>query len=110
MAEYELLLADGTATRLPVVAYGKDAGGSAAPESIRQGANIQDWWYAFPQFASDTARSVRLAGDGTPNAERYLYVVQWLNPTPEKPIKAIRLTSDAQKSATVIVLAVTLLE
>jgi len=107
---YTLLYEDGTASELPIVAYGAEPATEAEKAARRTQASVADWWPTADQFAGERARCVGIlpAGHG-PEAKRYLYVVEWPNPQPGKVIRAIRFESDPTQAATLMVVAVTLL-
>ena len=108
---YELLYEDGSTAVLPVTVYGNATSAGVAEAQRLSAANIADWWPTAPQFSNDKVRQVPVMDPGgAPASLRFLYAVQWDNPQPDKVIKALRLTSDPQKNATVIVVAVTLME
>ena len=108
VAEYSLLYFDGATACLPVIVYGSASDAGPASVKLSRESNVQDWHGAHPQFENERVKPVALPSpDGTP---RYLYVVEWPNPHPEKVIQSLRLTSDPEKNASVLVLAVTLLE
>lgn len=74
--------------------------------------NIQDWWPDFPQTNFPSARVVPVLGDGPgeESAPRYLYTLEWINPRPKEPVETLEIEVNPDQSATLGVLAVTVLK
>jgi len=104
-ARYEFIYADGSKASIDIVPYGR--GEAPRNEALARESNIQDWWPDFPQFENENARAFPVGDD---DSRRYLYTLQWVNPTPAKVLDRIRLASNPERDATVVVLAVTVLE
>lgn len=91
---------------IPLVARG--VGPAHSPDTPP--ANIQDWWPEFPQFNADSVRHVAITENGDPFAyERYLYTLEWTNPTPDVVLEEVRVRSNPAVPTTLGLLAVTLL-
>ena len=105
-AWYDFRLEGRTTLSLPLVARG--VGPAHSPDTPP--ANIQDWWPEFPQFNTDNVRHVAVTEHGDPFAyERYLYSLEWVNPSPDVPLTEIRIRSNPVVPTTLGLLAVTLL-
>ncbi len=106
---YHLHYMDKTSASLPLIPYGFDPSDAALQEQWRNESNIQDWWFNFTQFNNSRARHLVVAEGGDPEIrELYLYTLEWLNPRPEKLISHLRITSHPDATATLGILAVTL--
>lgn len=105
-AWYEFRQAGRPPTILPLVARG--VGPAHSPDTPP--ANLQDWWPEFPQFNADGVRHLAVTENGDPFAyERYLYSLEWVNPTPEIPLDEIRVRSNPVVPTTLGLLGITLL-
>ncbi|WP_404422479.1 substrate-binding domain-containing protein [Nibricoccus sp. IMCC34717] len=73
--------------------------------------NIQDWWPTYAIILSKEALPHLVTGpDNDPHGyERYLYTLEWRNPTPERTVRRIRITSNPTLETTLAVLGVTCL-
>ena len=100
VARYELVYDDGTTDPQAGVDIAIDGSDAERPR-------LGEWFHTFTPFDGDDVRHVGLTGDlGTPGA--WLYVVELTNPHPDRPVRALRLSSDPARDASVIVLGVTL--
>lgn len=99
---------------IPLVALGQPLPGAATwelAEAILE-ANIQDWWPDYPHCNFRQARMVPLADSRSAGPVRghvYLYTIEWINPFPEIPISHIEIEADPAQSATLGVLAISVL-
>lgn len=111
-ARYTILYADGSsAPAVEIVAFGPSSGQAGPDEARREVSAVQDWWSTFPQFENDFAKSVALLSPDDPAAPPvYLYVMEWRNPHPDRPLRALVLESDGTRDASVLVAAVTVLQ
>ena len=76
-------------------------------------ANIQDWWPDLPQVDFPHARMAPIKkGTSSDAAPRhiYLYTLEWVNPSPEKPINYLEISVDSAQSTTLGLLAVSVLK
>ena len=74
---------------------------------MREEATTQDWWPSVTQVVNERLRNVIIADPENLIDKRYLYNLQWTNPTPNKTVKHIELESDASASTSLFVLAIT---
>jgi hypothetical protein len=108
-ARYSLVYEDGTQSPLDITTFGTGTGQKDPDEALARTSNLQDWWSSFPHFENPSTRHVLLLNDADPlQPPVYLYVLEWKNPHPEKPIREIRLKSPGNVDASVLVLGVTL--
>jgi DNA-binding LacI/PurR family transcriptional regulator len=100
--------------RIPLIALGRPLPGAETwelAEAVLE-ANIQDWWPDYPQCHFRHARMVPLPDTRTAGPVRghiYLYTLEWINPSPERPVSHIEIEADPNQSTTLGVLAATLL-
>jgi DNA-binding LacI/PurR family transcriptional regulator len=99
---------------VPLVALGKAPPGKGAEElqTAISKANIQDWWPDYPHYDFNHARIVPLLeNENTETIHRhvYLYTLEWINPSPKTPVTHIEITSNAEQSTTLGVLALSVL-
>jgi hypothetical protein len=81
------------------------ADGTEESLALSRRINIDDWANR-PPVRNDEARYVRVACEGG-TKERYVYVVQWVNPHPEKRVASLVFEAPAAVNAIPILLAVT---
>jgi hypothetical protein len=75
-------------------------------------ANIQDWWPDLPQRDFPHARMAPIhEGEIKNDVSRhvYLYTLEWINPSPEKPIDSLEIEVDSAQSTTLGLLAISVL-
>ncbi len=109
IAEYCLLYADGGEETVPVLPLGPSPIDAESTSKRHEESNIQDWHPVHPPFESAQALPCLITEGGDPLLyERYLYVWQWVNPHPERLLRAIRAQMlDPDSRATLAVLSVT---
>lgn len=73
--------------------------------------NIQDWWSAYPQMNFSNARMAPIAEYDGGNLLRckYLYTLEWINPSPKTTISHLEISVDPNQPITLGMLAVTIL-
>jgi DNA-binding LacI/PurR family transcriptional regulator len=112
IADYEFLYEDDSSARPEVIPYGPHQPTESESEALarREHSTIQDWHPSYPRLESSHALPCLITEGGDPLLyERYLYVWQWINPHPERRIRAIRARIiQPDNRATLAVLAVTL--
>ncbi len=96
---YELVYEDGTTAGVDVVPESK------ASDPSRP-AMVGEWYHAFTPFDNDVARHIALPGDLGENGA-YLYVVEIVNPHPDRPVAQLRLVGELEREITLIILAAT---
>ncbi|MES2658960.1 MAG: substrate-binding domain-containing protein [Verrucomicrobiota bacterium] len=109
-ATYTFFAGKRRVAEVPMVALGRPQNGNDAVEIAQ--ANIQDWWPDFPPCDFPHARMAPLTDETHPGATgRHvsLYTLEWINPTPDKKITHIEITSDPDQSTTLGVLGITTL-
>ncbi|HEY9249027.1 MAG TPA: GntR family transcriptional regulator [Rariglobus sp.] len=115
-ARYVFHTARGVAGEVPLVSLGRpEPGGESAAGAGKADvkANIQDWWSDFPHEDFPCARMAPfLENEGVNHVNRhvFLYTLEWINPSPEKPVSHIEIIVDASVSTTLGVLAVTVVK
>jgi len=73
------------------------------------GDNLQDYWPRVPGLTARQVRPVQLTAYGNDLIySAHLYVLQWVNPRPEKAIHSLWVESDPQAETTLALLAVSL--
>ena len=101
-ASYHLIDTRGGRKTLPLVARREVSGPKSA-------GNIQDFWPLIPPLTAENVRPIQLTAYGNrEDYEAYLYILEWVNPSPRKLIRLLRITSDPSAHATLGVLAITL--
>ncbi len=102
---YDFVLKGGKTLTVPLVARGM----GALPKSGHK-PNIQDWWNDFPQIQGPGFRQFVVTDGGDPFAyERYLYTLEWANPTPGREVKELRVSINPSLRTVLGVLGVTVL-
>lgn len=108
-AEYRIVYDDGSSATVDLVPYGLGPSDNELVAQWRQESNIQDWWPSYQQFENPRARHLVVTEDSNPEAyEHYLYTLEWVNPSPEKKLTAIRIKSNPKSRFTLGVLAISL--
>ena len=105
--QYGIAYADGTEQLIDIVPYGSGSEHADVAERMRKTATVQDWWPACHQIENDRLRHVIVADPANQSDQRYLYNLQWINPTPNKPVAHIDLQSEAGGAASLFVVAIT---
>ncbi len=102
---------------VPLVSLGSPPpGGDASLSEGKLGAtqaNIQDWWSDFPHLDFPHARMAPLPDrDESSQVRRhvFLYTLEWINPTPEVPIRHVEIRVDPSVATTLGVLALTVVQ
>lgn len=104
-AWYDFVLEERRTVSVPLIARGL---GALRPNDPQP--NIQDWWNDFPQFEGEGVKHYVVTADGDPfEYERYLYTLEWENPSPDRPLREIRISSNPTQATTLGVLAITAL-
>jgi DNA-binding LacI/PurR family transcriptional regulator len=100
--------------KVPIVSLGQSPASynenDGPSDSLR--ANIQDWWPDVPQRNFPHARMAPINESESPDGFGryvYLYTLEWINPSPEKPVDALEIEVDPVQSTTLGVLAITVL-
>lgn len=109
-ATYSFFAGKHLVAEIPMVALGRPQSGTDAEEIAK--ANIQDWWPDYPPCDFPHARMAPLADEKKPETTgRHvsLYTLEWINPTPERKITHVEITSDQEQSTTLGVLGMTVL-
>lgn len=102
---YDFVVKGGKTHTVPLVARGM----GATPRGGHQ-PNIQDWWNDFPQIQGPGFRHFAVTNGEDPFAyERYLYTLEWVNPTPRSEIKELRISINPSLRTALGVLGVTVL-
>jgi hypothetical protein len=114
-ASYNFFHGKSLVESVPLVALGEPPLGHNVREfsSGIVKANIQDWWPDFPQVDFPHARMAPIlqTDESNPHVRHgYLYTLEWINPSPEIPVTALRVTVDSCLSTTLGVLAVSVLK
>ncbi|GAT32622.1 DNA-binding transcriptional regulator, LacI/PurR family [Terrimicrobium sacchariphilum] len=108
-AEYEMVLEDGSSHALGLVPFGFGPSDEALIPQWNEESTIQDWWPSYQQFDNSRARHLTVTKDGDPEAsERFLYTLQWTNPTPEVKLDSIRVKVNPDTRFTLGILAITI--
>lgn len=102
---------------IPLVSLGQPAAADSQRPASKTAkppqANIQDWWPDFPHQDFPDARMVPVQNrdetDTSPQPCVFLYTLQWVNPTPAKPVSHLEITVDPSQSTTLGLLGLTLL-
>lgn len=104
-AWYDFDLSGRRSVSVPIASRGLRRPVAGAPQP-----NIQDWWADFPQFTAPGVKHAVISHEGDPyEYERYLYTLEWVNPSPGATLKTICLRSNPSSATTLGVLAITLL-
>jgi DNA-binding LacI/PurR family transcriptional regulator len=104
-AWYDFYLTGRRPISVPLVARGM---GDLPPGSSPP--NIQDWWPDFPQFNGDGVRHLVVTENGDPfDYERYLYTLEWENPSPDAELTTLYIRSNPALETTLALLGLTLL-
>jgi DNA-binding LacI/PurR family transcriptional regulator len=102
---YDFVLKGGKTHTVPLVARGM-----GAPPKGGHRPNIQDWWNDFPQIQGPGFRHFAVTDGEDPFAyERYLYTLEWANPTPRREVKELRISINPSLRTVLGVLGVTVL-
>lgn len=102
---YDFVLKGGKIHTVPLVARG-----IGSPVRNGHSPNIQDWWNDFPQIDGPGFRHFVVTEHQDPFAyERYLYTLEWSNPTPRCEIKELRVSINPSLRTALGILGVTLL-
>jgi DNA-binding LacI/PurR family transcriptional regulator/biotin operon repressor len=102
---YDFILKNGRTHTVPLVARGL-----GPPSGSGHEANIQDWWNDFPQIEGPGHRHfVVTESDDSFAYERYLYTLEWSNPTPRREIRSMRISINPSLRTVLGVLGITLL-
>lgn len=102
---YDFVLKNGKTHTVPLVARGM---GALPPGGHKP--NIQDWWNDFMQIQGPGFRHFVVTDGEDPFAyERYLYTLEWVNPTPRREVKELRVSINPSLRTVLGVLGVTVL-
>jgi hypothetical protein len=99
---------------IPLVALGHPQPGAETwkfAEAMLE-ANIQDWWPDFPHCNFRHSRMAPLPDSragGPVRGHIFLYTLEWINPEPDVPVSYVEIETDPRQSATLGVLAMTVL-
>lgn len=103
---YDFVLQGGKTFSVPLVARGM---GAALHNTHKP--NIQDWWNDFPQIEGPGFKHFVVTDGEDPFAyERYLYTLEWQNPTPSNRIREIRISVNPALRTVLGILGITLLD
>ncbi len=105
--EYRIVYDDDTSASIDIIPFGSGSEHLDVAERMREEATTQDWWPSVTQVVNERLRNVIIADPENLIDKRYLYNLQWTNPTPNKTVKHIELESDASASTSLFVLAIT---
>lgn len=98
---------------VPLISQGRILENSTPPSSdlSKVQPNIQDWWAEYEHFDFPNARRVPIIDVGTPGGIRTpcLYTLEWVNPLPNKKLTHLVVSSVAEQSTTLGLLAITVL-
>jgi DNA-binding LacI/PurR family transcriptional regulator len=104
-AWYDFYLSGRRPISVPLVARGMGDLPANGPKP-----NIQDWWPNFPQFNGDGVRHLVVSENGDPfDYERYLYTLEWENPSPDAELTTLYIRSNPAMETTLALLGLTLL-
>jgi AraC-like DNA-binding protein len=107
LGHYELVYGD-KRLKLGVVPLQPLYRPEARPVGWPARATIQDWWENWPQFENNHNVCVPV-----PQYEHaltaFLYITEWINPRPDKPIREIRFCSEPGAWGAVLLLGITCL-
>jgi hypothetical protein len=110
VGRYSLVYEDGTESGVDIIAYGKSAKDKDVIDQMTAESNIADWWFNEPQFNNGNAHHVIVADPQNPlNYSRHIYILQIVNPNPDKKVKALKLESEGEKKAVLLIVAATAL-
>jgi len=99
-ADYEIHNQAGESFHIPLVSGGHEPGPNC---------NIQDWWLNYPPVQTAMCLPYCVAEDDDPFLyERYLYTMEWINPSPEIPLRKISVRSQPDSVPQLGLLGITL--
>ena len=100
-AAYHILDARGKGVTLPLV----DRRALSGPESD---GNIQDYWPHREPLTRRNVRPVHLTEFGNKDLySAYLYILEWVNPKPQRIVETLRITSNPKAQTALGLLAIT---
>lgn len=112
-ASYNFYTRTGLVSSVPLVTLGHHPHEMDAEEikAAIEKANIQDWWPDFFQTDFAHARRVVVAQDEESlQIHRYLYTLEWINPSPEEEIEYVEVCVVPDQPTTLGLLAISVLK
>ena len=110
-AHYGFYGKKGEVDTVPLVSLGiPGQARDAARNEAKSEANIQDWWSDFPHVDFPHARMAPLRESNDPGhmgRHAFLYTLEWINPSPKRPLTHIEIKVDPSVPTTLGVLAIT---
>ena len=108
-AKYIMRFTDGTTAEVPLVASGQSQR-LARKRLGRMKPNIQDWWpLEAPRDFSHAMFAAVFNPSDLEDYERYLYTLEWINPSPGRELSRIEVRVDPKAGPTLALVAVTAL-
>ena len=110
-AHYDFYGKKGKVGTVPLVSLGRSGQArDSAQNETKLDANIQDWWSDFPHVDFPHARMAPLLENdetGYVNRHAFLYTLEWINPSPKKPLTHLEIRVNPSVPTTLGVLAIT---